>query len=197
MARAGTALSSTEHARLDLRQAKVLLTDDNKASSSIISQVLVGFGIRLKSQCGSAAEAREILNVEVFDLILLDGEMPGEDGFELAQYIRSDPESPNFTAPILIFSGYTPRTKVLRARDAGANLVVTKPIVPRILLERIEWMARTTRDFVECPSYSGPDRRYQNRPLPEGVSERRGDTLRLLAAPERSLSQDDIDSLFD
>ncbi len=197
MALGTPATKPVEPTRLDLRQAKVLLTDDNKASSSIISQVLVGFGIRLKSQCGSAAEAKEILKIEVFDLILLDGEMPDEDGFDLAQYIRSDPNGPNFTAPILIFSGYTPKKKVLRARDVGANFVVTKPIVPKVLLERIQWMARTTRDFVECPSYSGPDRRYQNRPLPEGVSERRGDTLRLLSAPERALSQNDIDSLFD
>jgi CheY-like chemotaxis protein len=182
---------------MDLRRARVLLTEDNKASASIISQVLVGCGIRLKSQCCSADEARGILKIETFDLILLDGEMPGEDGFELTRYIRSDIKALNCTAPIVIFSGYTSKDKVQKARDVGANIVITKPIVPRVFLERIEWVARNARKFVECPSYMGPDRRHHNHPIPEGLTERRGDALKILSAPERSLSQNDIDSLFD
>lgn len=182
---------------MDLRRARVLLTEDNKASASIISQVLVGCGIRLKSQCCSADETKKILKTETFDLIILDGEMPGEDGFELTRYIRSDVKALNSTAPIVIFSGYASKDKVHRARDVGANLVITKPIVPRVFLERIEWVARNARDFIECHSYIGPDRRHHNQQLPEGLTERRGDALKILAAPERSLSQNDIDSLFD
>ncbi len=48
------------------------------------------------------------------------------------------------------------------ARDAGANVVVAKPLSPEILLQRIHWVARESRSFIVAPNYAGPDRRFKN-----------------------------------
>ena len=98
--------------------------------------------------------------------------------------------------PVMLLSSFTPRKKIMRARDAGANLVVTKPIIPGVLLGRIEWLARTTRLFVTSPGYCGPDRRFKKVPLPEGIPERRAENIRLTAQPERAMSQNEVDSIF-
>lgn len=182
--------------RLDLRKAKVLLVDDNPQSLELISQILIGFRVEKTTGCRSPEEAREALSLSSFDLVIIDGEMPNEDGISLTRHIRREPDQPNFTAPIILVSGHTPTEKVLRARDAGANMIVKKPIAPAVLLSRIEWLARNTREFVTTPTYCGPDRRFQHLPLPDGIEERRAEAIALTAHPDRAMSQNDVDALF-
>ena len=182
--------------RLDLRKAKVLLVDDNPQSLEIMTQILMGFRVEKITGCRSPEEGRECLASAIFDLVVIDGEMPHEDGISLTRHIRHEPDQPNFTAPIIVVSGHTPKDKVIRARDAGANMIIKKPIAPAVLLSRIEWLARNTREFVSTSTYCGPDRRFQHLPLPEGLPERRSDTIALTANPDRAMSQNDVDALF-
>tara|TARA_R110002124_G_scaffold29919_9_gene103546 strand:+ start:2745 stop:3314 length:570 start_codon:yes stop_codon:yes gene_type:complete len=182
--------------RLDLRRANALLVDDNPQSLDLLAQVLAGFRMREIKSCRSAAEARDIVNSQGFDLILIDFEMPDEDGLSLVRHIRSQQQLPNYTTPIVILHGFTPAGMVSRARDAGANMVVRKPIAPSILLSRIEWIARNDREFVAADGYNGPDRRFRHVPLDEDREERRADALALVSDPTRALSQDEVSALF-
>jgi hypothetical protein len=50
---------------------------------------------------------------------------------------------------------------------------VAKPISPRIIMERLIWVARENRQFLQTDSYAGPDRRFHDEGLPEGVPGRR------------------------
>lgn len=183
-------------ARLDLRRISALVVDDNPQSLELISQILNGFRLGKLTSCQSAEEARPRLARERFDLILIDYAMPGEDGLHLARHIRSDPTLPNRTVPILVLHGHTPERMVIGARDAGANMIVRKPVAPSVLLSRIQWIARDRREFVEADSYCGPDRRVRAVPLGPDRPERRSAALALVGDPERAMSQDDITALF-
>ncbi|WP_339873689.1 response regulator [uncultured Brevundimonas sp.] len=183
-------------AKFDLQKARILVVDDNPTSLEMISQIMMGFRVLKLKPCRSAEEARGFVATERFDLILIDFEMPDEDGPSLVRYIRSDSKQPNHTAPILMLNGTTSLNTISRARDAGANMVVKKPIAPAILLDRIKWIARNNRDFVGSTTYCGPDRRFRNLPLSDGTRERRADALALIADPSRAMSQDDISALF-
>jgi DNA-binding response OmpR family regulator len=182
--------------RLDLRKIRALIVDDNPQSLELLSQILSGFRLGKLVSCQSADEARALVSRERYDLILIDFAMPGEDGLQLARHIRSGATQPNHTTPILILHGYTPEHMVIQARDAGANMVVRKPVAPATLLNRIEWIARDARQFVESAGYCGPDRRIRTVPLTAGVTERRGEALALIGDPTRAMSQDDITALF-
>ena len=181
--------------RLDLKRIKTLIADDNPKALEILLQVLTGFGVRDADPYPTTAEAMQRLDVERYDLAIVDCEMPGADGFELVRHVRSRPDGPNFTTPIIAVSGFTPLAKVERARDAGANQLITKPIIPSVLLSRIEWLARTPRHFINGDGYRGPDRRFHNQPAPNGL-ERRADTIEQMEQPEPAMSQDEVDSLF-
>jgi DNA-binding response OmpR family regulator len=181
---------------INLQTTKTLLVDDNETSLDLMAQILMGFRVKQTKSCSSAAAAREFVGSTAFDLIIIDAEMPDEDGIGLTRHVRRNRDLPNFTTPIILVSANTPRAKILSARDAGANMVVKKPVAPAILLSRIEWLARNTREFVTTDSYSGPDRRLKNLPLSDGVEERRSDAIALTATPDRAMSQDDVDSLF-
>ena len=159
--------------RLDMSKARALIVDDNAKSLEVMLQILVGFGFREIQKCRSVADARNLVSSQSYDILFLDDEMMSENGIEFTRFIRSKPRLPNFTAPIVIVSGYTPERMVLGARDAGANIVVAKPIAIGTLMARIEWFARGDRAFVMSDTYNGPDRRSKNLPPPEETGDRR------------------------
>ena len=182
--------------RLDLRSASVLLVDDNHQSLEIMSQILVGLRVGKVEPCRSAAEAHEQMVARKFDLLIVDGEMPEEDGIAFARGVRQASGRPNYTTPIILVSSHTPLDKIARARDAGVSMVVKKPIAPATLLSRIVWLARNSRQFVESDLYVGPDRRSKRLPPPVEIGERRAEAIAMQATPERAMSQDDIDAIF-
>ena len=76
--------------------------------------------------------------------------------------------------------------------------MVAKPITPKVLLDRIFWVAKEDRLFVATDTYVGPDRRFKRLGPPAGMSGRRKDDLpaELGAASTPNLSQDQIDGLL-
>lgn len=182
--------------RVSLRNTRILVIEDNPQAMDIMAQVLVGFGISTSTKCETAEDGLRALEQGRFDLVILDGEMRETDGFQITRHIRSRPKEPNFSTPIIIVSGCTTRGKAIEARDCGANYLIAKPIVPKTFLDRMIWIARSTREFVVCDTYCGPDRRFRNMPLPPGVEERRADAMRLSESPQRELSQEEVDALF-
>lgn len=183
-------------ARIDLSRSSFLVIDDSAPSLDIMYQILTGFRVGKVRTCKSPEEARDLLARARFDLVLVDGEMPNEDGIFVTRHVRSNPDLPNFSTPIILVSTHTPIDKVHRARDAGANLVVKKPVAPGILLSRIQWLGRSSRQFIISEGYCGPDRRVRKMPLPEGQAERRAQAIALTANADHAMSQDEIDSLF-
>jgi len=71
----------------------------------------------------TAAQALSSIQIEPFDLYLLDSWLPDLDGFELCRRIRR--LLPH--APILFFSGAAYETDKQRAIEVGANAYVIKP----------------------------------------------------------------------
>jgi DNA-binding response OmpR family regulator len=163
-----------------------------------MSQVLSGFGVRKIIKCTGAAEARNAMAKNTVDLILSDAQMPGEDGYEFVHWVRHRTAEPTRYVPIVMVTGHTPRAHVMRARDCGAHFVVTKPLTPKVLLERIFWVANDDRKFIESDTYNGPDRRFKRMGPPIGMEGRRGDDLSgaLGEAEEPNMSQEDIDALM-
>jgi CheY-like chemotaxis protein len=186
----------TSSGKIDLTRSSVLLVDDNQQSLDLMQQILTGFRVGNIRTCVDPAESRDIAARNRFNLLIIDGEMPNEDGIAVTRHVRANADLPNFSAPIILVSAHTPMEKVFKARDAGANLIIKKPIAPAVLLSRIQWLGRNTRPFIISDTYCGPDRRIKNMPLPEGVSERRAQAIALTANAEREMSQDEVDSLF-
>ena len=78
-------------------------------------------------------------------------------------------------APIVVLSGYTQLRLIASARDAGAHLVVRKPVSPQTLFDRLVWVANFDRPFLEADHYAGPDRRFHAVPPPDSAMKRLND----------------------
>jgi CheY-like chemotaxis protein len=161
---------------INLSGAVTMVVDDSSFALELTSQALMGFGIRPKHTCLGAAEAMEILKEQNVDLLVVDCEMPGIDGFELVRWLRRSGLDPNAFVPVIMTAAHIRRPRVSDARDCGASFIITKPFSATTLLERIVWVARDGRPFLEVGDYFGPDRRFRNTPAPK--EERRADLIR-------------------
>ena len=164
-----------ESAIINLTGAVTMVVDDSSFSADITASALLGFGIKTRHSMRSGAEAMGLLKEIEIDLLVVDCEMPGMDGFELVHWLRrSGP--PNAFVPVILTAAHIRRSMVARARDCGANFIITKPFSAASLLERIVWVARDSRPFLEVGDYFGPDRRFRVEEPPG--AERRSDVLR-------------------
>lgn len=184
--------------RVNLEQATLLLIDDNPQALDILSSVVQGFGVKEQIRCASAAAATEIVKHRQVDLILLDCAMPEMDGFDFVQWLRCETSRPVCLTPVIMLTGHAAPSKVHKSRDCGASFVVAKPLTPGVLLQRILWLGIDEREFVQSPSYVGPDRRVRNYGPPLGVPGRRkGDlSAHVGQAVEANMDQSDIDTLL-
>jgi DNA-binding response OmpR family regulator len=161
--------------RLNLRDVKTLIVDRDHFTASLVGQMLRGFGMEGPAILGTAAAARLYLKSAAPDLILVEAVLPDEPSHELIAWIRHATPEPLRFVPIIVLSGYTQLSAVRAARDAGAHFVVKKPVSPKALFERIAWVARSERPFLETESFAGPDRRFGTKDPPDGAYKRPGD----------------------
>lgn len=183
---------------LCLADCSVLVVDDVPESLNVLCSVVKGFGFGRLVRSSSAKQAQAALVREPVDLLLVDCAMPEMDGFDFVRWLRRDETTGARHAPVIMIAGHASASVVHKSRDCGANYVVCKPITPAILLERILWVSREKRAFVECDTYVGPDRRFRNAGIPAGIEGRRKGDLpaEVGAATEPNLDQSAIDQLF-
>ena len=63
--------------------------------------------------------------------------MEGMSGLELAQMIRTDPQTPNPFVPVIMLTGHTHIDRVRQARDAGINEFIAKPVSVKTMMSRL------------------------------------------------------------
>ena len=161
--------------RLNLKGVTTLLVDSDLFTRGLVANILRGFGMDSPTVGETGRMAQHHLEHHYADLVIMEGGLPDMPAADLIKWIRKQEKSPFRFVPIIVMSGYTQLRLISAARDAGANLVVKKPVSPAALFDRITWVARTARPFIETSDYIGPDRRFKNIPPPDGKMKRDSD----------------------
>lgn len=184
--------------RVNLARSTVLLVDHNQKSLDMLSSIFHGFGVKQQMKCGSTQDAVSIMQTRDVDLVLIDCSMPAMDGYDFTKWLRRETPPPIRYTPVILLTGHAAQSKVHKGRDCGASFVVTKPLTPTVLLQRILWLGADERQFVEADTYVGPDRRVRNFGPPIGMPGRRSGDLseHVGAATEANMDQSDIDMLM-
>jgi signal transduction histidine kinase len=112
----------------------VLIVDDNPQNLQLLGKILQENNFEIEFATNGVA-ALDWINIKNFDLILLDINMPGMDGFEVCTKIRSNPSM--IHVPIIFLSAEVERESILRGFELGAQDYITKPFDSRELLARI------------------------------------------------------------
>ena len=118
-----------------LKGCRLLVVDDEDAARTIVTACLRKFGATVVP-VGSVAAAWEKLNGESFDAMLSDIAMPEANGYDLIRKLRAADPPLNRT-PAVALTAFASIDEQTRARQAGFNLHVTKPVEPLELVSRI------------------------------------------------------------
>lgn len=181
---------------MNLSKVRAVIVDHDKYVLGLVTEMLKGFGLADQACFETGEAAKDYIARHPTDLCLIEAALPDMSGFDLVSWIRSCASKEIRTMPVLMLIGYTQKQTIALARDCGANSVLKKPVSPHILFDRIAWVARNDRHFVEAPNYIGPDRRFKSLGPPEGSGRRRTDLSADLNASNAEMSQDEIDTLI-
>ncbi|ACT59810.1 response regulator [Hirschia baltica] len=156
----------------DLKAVTVLVVDDHQNMRQIWLTVLKGFGIRKIVQASDAATALEILRDQPIDIAVIDVIMPDILGTELVTLIRRADDSKNKLLPIIICTADTRRSAIYQLINAGADEILTKPVRPDAIWQRLVSVVNHRRQFLKTDTYFGPDRRRVDDPSYKGRDRR-------------------------
>lgn len=120
--------------------ARVLIVDDDAVLRLLAQEALQGFALTVaEADCGEAALAY-LQTDSPPDLVLLDVDMPGMDGFEVCRRIRQRFDA--VTLPIMMVTGCDDMASIATAYEAGATDFIAKPINWPILGHRARYLLR-------------------------------------------------------
>ncbi len=112
---------------------KLLLVEDDLDVAAGIGDYLSARGIEVDFAC-SAAQARARIAAEAFDLLVLDVNLPGQNGITLCRALK---QAGGLRSPILFLTARAGLEDKLQAFEAGAVDYMVKPFAPAELLARV------------------------------------------------------------
>jgi two-component system phosphate regulon response regulator OmpR len=116
--------------------ARVMIVDDDPEIRTMLREYLTSHGFAVV-QAESGEAMRTALKREVPDVVLLDVNMPGEDGLTLARYLRG-----RYEVGIIMVTGAGDVVDRVVGLEVGADDYVTKPFDPRELRARLRSVLR-------------------------------------------------------
>jgi CheY-like chemotaxis protein len=161
-----------------LRGLPVLIVDDNPTNRHVLVKMLTRWGMRPVA-VESGAEALRLLaagngDADPIRLVLLDGLMPGMDGFEAARQMRKLPQA---APPIIMLRSIGNGDDAFHCRDAGIAAWLVKPVQAAELLDRI-------RAVIDAPAPQAPPSEAREPEIPMQAS-----PLRVLVAEDNPVNR--------
>lgn len=132
-----------------LQAPHILLVEDDASLASWIADYLNNQGYTL-SLATNGIDAVTLIREDQPDLVLLDVNLPGKDGFDVCREVRAF-----YHHPILIMTARLEETDEVLGLEMGADDYITKPVRPRALLARIKGLLKRDQPAPVADSATG------------------------------------------
>jgi len=124
-----------EYTRIKTPPPKILVVDDKLETLLLLRELLSSRGYEIITAT-EAEEAKELVQSDRPDLVLLDVVMPGKSGYDLCRELKEDPLTR--LIPIVMITGLSDREDRVRGIEAGAEDFLSKPLYPEELFARVK-----------------------------------------------------------
>jgi CheY-like chemotaxis protein/anti-sigma regulatory factor (Ser/Thr protein kinase) len=169
-----------------LRGMDALAVDDNQTNRFVLSRMLSGWGVRPALAGDGAAALVELKRAaregRPYPLILIDRQMPGMDGFELAEQICRDPELAQARGIIMMLTSTEQFGDAERCREIGIHIHLVKPIRKAELLNSLLVAIGSVQTTAAAAAQPAA---HDIRPVTEGPAR----SLRILVAEDNAVNQ--------
>ena len=180
----------------DFGDYRYLLVDDSRHMRQLLRSIISSAGGRSFADATDGTEALKTLPEFKANIILTDFKMLPMDGLEMVTALRAattDQFDP-FT-PVILITAHTEFETIVKARDAGVNEVLAKPVSQEALLRRIQAVVQNPREFISVKDYVGPDRRRKADEM--GALNARRESDQQEPTISGALTQEQIEALLD
>jgi len=113
---------------------RILVIEDHEDNRRIVRDLLTPAGYEV-IEAVTGEDGVAMADSHRPDLILMDIQLPGLDGYEATRQIKAKPELRGI--PLVVVTSYALSGDDVKAREAGCDAYVTKPFSPRALLAKI------------------------------------------------------------
>jgi two-component system cell cycle response regulator DivK len=113
---------------------RVLVVEDHEDNRRILRDLLTSAGYE-PIEAVSGEEGVALAETHRPDLILMDIQLPGLDGYEATRRIKANPALRHI--PVIAVTSYALSGDEVKAKEAGCDAYVTKPFSPRALLAKV------------------------------------------------------------
>ena len=152
-----------------LRDRHILIVDDNRTNLNIARHYLESVECRISVAISSKQALRELKSSQIkTDVIIIDYQMPDEDGFGLARTLKSSEEYKHI--PLILLSSIASKGEHMQARDIGFCGYLTKPVKKEdlikcvsIVLSQPEPMAVSAEKPEVITRHTLKEQRYHDR----------------------------------
>lgn len=156
----GTLLSEAQYGRL-----KMILGERDAGLSASIGKAMQSKGVRQLHHCNEAEHLYRSLDQEIFDVLIYDYDLLGDDFADVMQRIRRKTRGKNpFVIIVAMVSNSAPET-VSRLIGAGVDDLVRKPFSIDRLFDSVSNLSQERKPFFVSYNYVGPTRRTGHRAL--------------------------------
>ena len=135
----------------EILHARILIVDDQEFNITLLERILRGAGYDSVTSTMDPGEVCELYFANRYDLILLDLQMPGMDGFQVMEGLKE--AEPHGYLPVLVITAQ-PGHK-LRALQAGAKDFISKPFELAEVLARVHNMLEVRLLHTQLHDYAG------------------------------------------
>lgn len=133
----------------------ILLVDDIKDNLDLLADMLDNQGYQVKMAL-DGQEALTYMDDSPPDLVLLDIQMPGMDGYEVCKKIKANPETEKI--PVIFLSALNETADIVKGFDAGGVDYVSKPFKFREVMARVESQIKVSRQRKEIEALRERDK---------------------------------------
>lgn len=133
------------------RDMRILLVEDELVTARAMDIALRAIGAVVE-HADTADEALELAKFYEYDIIVMDIQLPGVDGYEAVRRIRAE----RIDVPILIVSGLNQAQSKVKAFSTGADDFLTKPFDNTELVARIRAIVRRSKGICQPTINVGP-----------------------------------------
>jgi CheY-like chemotaxis protein len=142
-----------------IKQAKVLIVDDEFYMRKVIRTLLLSMGVTNVQDVADGVRGLDAILAYEPDVVLLDWEMTGMNGTEFVRRVRSPTTFACPNVPIIMLTGHGEQWRVVQAMRLGVHEFLLKPVSGQALHARLASVLLNPRPMVRRGDYYGPQPR--------------------------------------
>jgi len=142
-----------------LQGLDILIADSNAYMRRLTRNMLTTLGAQAVVETDDGVATLEAIRTRNPDVVLLDADLPGYNGMDVARAVRTPGMFPRPHVPIIMLSSHASQSAVADAVRAGVHEFLIKPTSPKALRDRLTSILMKPRPMTRRGDFYGPEPR--------------------------------------